>query len=228
MSKPIVETENLVKVYKHGKIEVHALRGITVKMPNGKIIGLVGPSGSGKTTLLNIIGGLDMPTKGKIYVDGIDLTKLSEKRLAEYRLNKIGFVFQFLNLIPVLTALENIEVPMILAKIPKEERRKRAIELLKMVGLEDRMNHKPDEMSGGEQQRVAIARALANNHSIVLADEPTGNVDTDTTIKIMEIIVKLNRSLGKTFIIATHDPIVKERCEKIYNIRDGKLVGEEA
>ncbi|MCS7369390.1 MAG: ABC transporter ATP-binding protein [archaeon GBS-70-058] len=228
MSKPIVETENLVKVYKHGKIEVHALRGITVKMPNGKIIGLVGPSGSGKTTLLNIIGGLDMPTKGKIYVDGIDLTKLSEKRLAEYRLNKIGFVFQFLNLIPVLTALENIEVPMILAKIPKEERRKRAIELLKMVGLEDRMNHKPDEMSGGEQQRVAIARALANNPSIVLADEPTGNVDTDTTIKIMEIIVKLNRSLGKTFIIATHDPIVKERCEKIYNIRDGKLVGEEA
>jgi len=228
MSKPIVETENLVKVYKHGKIEVHALRGITVKMPNGKIIGLVGPSGSGKTTLLNIIGGLDMPTKGKIYVDGIDLTKLSEKRLAEYRLNKIGFVFQFLNLIPVLTALENIEVPMILAKIPKEERRKRAIELLKMVGLENRMNHKPDEMSGGEQQRVAIARALANNPSIVLADEPTGNVDTDTTIKIMEIIVKLNRSLGKTFIIATHDPIVKERCEKIYNIRDGKLVGEEA
>jgi putative ABC transport system ATP-binding protein len=228
MSKPIVETENLVKVYKHGKIEVHALRGITVKIPNGKIIGLVGPSGSGKTTLLNIIGGLDMPTKGKIYVEGIDLTKLSEKRLAEYRLNKIGFVFQLLNLIPVLTALENVEVPMILAKMPKEERRKRAIELLKMVGLEDRMHHKPDEMSGGEQQRVAIARALANNPSIVLADEPTGNVDTDTTIKIMETIVKLNRSLGKTFIIATHDPIVKERCEKIYNIRDGKLIGEEA
>lgn len=228
MSKPIVETENLVKVYKHGKIEVHALRGITVKIPNGKIIGLVGPSGSGKTTLLNIIGGLDMPTKGKIYVEGIDLTKLSEKRLAEYRLNKIGFVFQLLNLIPVLTALENVEVPMILAKMPKEERRKRAIELLKMVGLEDRMYHKPDEMSGGEQQRVAIARALANNPSIVLADEPTGNVDTDTTIKIMETIVKLNRSLGKTFIIATHDPIVKERCEKIYNIRDGKLIGEEA
>jgi putative ABC transport system ATP-binding protein len=226
MSKAIVETENLVKIYRHGKIEVQALRGVTVKMPNGKIIGLVGPSGSGKTTLLNIIGGLDTPTKGKIYVDGVDLTTLSEKRLAEYRLNKIGFVFQFLNLIPVLTALENVEVPMTLAKIPKEERRKRAMELLKMVGLEDRMNHKPDEMSGGEQQRVAIARALANDPSIVLADEPTGSVDTDTTIKIMEIITKLNRSLGKTFIIATHDPMVKERCEKIYNIRDGKLIGE--
>ncbi|MEM3542614.1 MAG: ABC transporter ATP-binding protein [Candidatus Methanomethylicia archaeon] len=224
--KSIVKVINLVKIYKRGKIEVPALRGINLEIPTGKIIGIAGPSGSGKTTMLNIIGGLDTPTKGKVYVDDIDITTLNEKELSEYRLKKVGFIFQFYNLIPVLTALENVEVPMILSKIPKEERKRRAMELLKMVGLEDRVNHKPDEMSGGEQQRVAIARALANDPSIILADEPTGNIDTDTTIKIMNLIVNLNKHMNKTFIIATHDPIVMEKCEKVHKIRDGRILEE--
>lgn len=224
--KSIVKMNNLVKIYKRGRIEVPALRGINLEVPVGRIIGIAGPSGSGKTTMLNIIGGLDTPTKGKVWVDDIDITTLNERELSEYRLKKVGFVFQFYNLIPVLTALENVEVPMILAKVPKEERRKRAMELLKMVGLEDRADHKPDEMSGGEQQRVAIARALANDPSIVLADEPTGNIDTDTTIRIMNLIINLNKHMNKTFIIATHDPIVMEKCEKVHKIRDGRILEE--
>jgi putative ABC transport system ATP-binding protein len=183
----------------------------------------MGPSGSGKTTLLNIIGGLDKPTQGKIFVDGADITSLNEKDLADYRLKKVGFIFQFYNLIPTLTAIENVEVPMALAGLPKNERREKALNLLRMVGLESRADHKPDELSGGEQQRVAIARALANNPSIVLADEPTGDLDSKSAVAFMKIVRDLNKRSNQTFIIVTHDPLVVERCTKIYTIRDGRL-----
>lgn len=223
MPKVIVRTLNLSKVYRRGKVSVPALNNVNLEISAGEIVGIMGPSGSGKTTLLNLIGGLDKPTSGKIFVDGIDVTTLSERELADYRLRKVGFVFQFYNLIPTLTALENVEIPLALAGVPKGERRERALNLLRMVGLDARAEHKPDELSGGEQQRVAIARALVNNPSIVLADEPTGDLDSKSALALMNLIKDLNRRNGQTFIIVTHDPIVAERCTKIYNIRDGRI-----
>ncbi|MBS7639920.1 MAG: ABC transporter ATP-binding protein [Candidatus Bathyarchaeia archaeon] len=223
MSRLIVRTVDLSKVYRRGKVSVLALRNVNLQIAAGEIAGIMGPSGSGKTTLLNLIGGLDKPTNGRIFVDGVDITALGERELADYRLKKVGFVFQFYNLIPTLTALENVEIPLALAGVPKNERRERALNLLKMVGLEDRAEHKPDELSGGEQQRVAIARALINNPSIVLADEPTGDLDSKSALALMNLIKDLNRRNGQTFIIVTHDPIVAERCTKIYTIRDGQI-----
>jgi len=223
MSRLIVRTIDLSKVYRRGKVSVLALRNVNLQIAAGEIAGIMGPSGSGKTTLLNLIGGLDKPTNGRIFVDGVDITALGERELADYRLKKVGFVFQFYNLIPTLTALENVEIPLALAGVPKNERRERALNLLKMVGLEDRAEHKPDELSGGEQQRVAIARALINNPSIVLADEPTGDLDSKSALALMNLIKDLNRRNGQTFIIVTHDPIVAERCTKIYTIRDGQI-----
>lgn len=223
MSRLIVRTINLSKVYRRGKISIPALNNVNLQILAGEIVGIMGPSGSGKTTLLNLIGGLDKPTSGKIFVDGLDITALGEGELADYRLRKVGFVFQFYNLIPTLTALENVEIPLALAGVPKGERRERALNLLRMVGLDARAEHKPDELSGGEQQRVAIARALVNNPSIVLADEPTGDLDSKSALALMNLIKDLNRRNGQTFIIVTHDPIVAERCTKIYNIRDGRI-----
>ncbi|MEM2342007.1 MAG: ABC transporter ATP-binding protein [Candidatus Bathyarchaeia archaeon] len=223
MSKLIVRTLNLSKVYRRGKVSIPALNNVNLQISAGEIVGITGPSGSGKTTLLNLIGGLDKPTSGKVFVDGLDITALGEGELADYRLRKVGFVFQFYNLIPTLTALENVEIPLALAGVPKSERRERALNLLRMVSLETRAEHKPDELSGGEQQRVAIARALANNPSIVLADEPTGDLDSKSALALMNLIKELNRRNGQTFIIVTHDPIVAEGCTKIYNIRDGRI-----
>jgi len=223
MPKTIVRTINLSKVYRRGKVDVPALNDVNLQVLAGEIVGIMGPSGSGKTTLLNLIGGLDKPTRGKIFVDGVDITTLGERELADYRLRKVGFVFQFYNLIPTLTALENVEVPLALLGVPKAERRERALNLLRMVGLEARADHKPDELSGGEQQRVAIARALANNPSIVLADEPTGDLDSKSALSLMKLVKDLNERNGQTFIIVTHDPIVAERCTKIYTIRDGRI-----
>lgn len=223
MSKTIVRTLNLSKVYRRGKVNIQALNNVNLQVSSGEIVGIMGPSGSGKTTLLNLIGGLDRPTSGKVFVDGVDITTLGENELADYRLRKIGFVFQFYNLIPTLTALENVEVPLALAGVPKNERRERALNLLKMVGLEARADHKPDELSGGEQQRVAIARALANNPSIVLADEPTGDLDSKSATALMNLIRELNRKNGQTFIIVTHDPIVTQACTTIYTMRDGRI-----
>jgi len=221
--KMIVRTIGLSKVYRRGKVEVPALRDVNFQVYSGEIVGIMGPSGSGKTTLLNLIGGLDKPTMGKIFVDGVDITSLGEDELADYRLKKVGFVFQFYNLIPTLTALENVELPMALAGVPKNERRDRALDLLRMVGLEARADHKPDELSGGEQQRVTIARALANSPAIVLADEPTGDLDSKSAQSLMKLIRELNKRNKQTFIIVTHDPIVAEACTKIYNIRDGRI-----
>ncbi len=223
MSKVIVRTVGLTKIYKRGRINVTALNNVDLQISAKEIVCIMGPSGSGKTTLLNLIGGLDKPTHGKIFVDGIDITTLNDKELADYRLRKIGFIFQFYNLIPTLTAMENVEVPLALAKVPKDERRIRALNLLKTVGLEGRADHKPDEMSGGEQQRVAIVRALANNPSIILADEPTGDLDSKSAITFMKLVKELNAREGRTFIIVTHDPLVVEQCSKLYTIRDGRV-----
>jgi len=225
----VVECIDVHKSYQQmGKVIVRALRGVNMKVAKGEVVAIVGPSGSGKTTLLNCIGTVDKPDRGEIIIDGIDITKLPEKKLVEIRRKKIGFVFQTFNLIPVLTVFENVEVPLIIAGVPREKRRERVMELLKLVGLEGRIDHRPSELSGGEQQRVAIARALANSPSLILADEPTGELDTKNT----EIIVNLLRDCaskeGASVIIATHDiENVAKRCDRILHLRDGVIVKEE-
>ncbi|MHA1617523.1 MAG: ABC transporter ATP-binding protein [Candidatus Njordarchaeales archaeon] len=223
----VIEAVDLHKVYHLGKIEIHALRGVSMKVYRNELLCIMGPSGSGKTTLLNIIGTLDKPTRGKVFLDGVEITSLSEKELTKIRRNKIGFIFQFHNLIPVLTALENVELPMILAGVPREERIKRVKFLLKLVGLEDRMNHRPHELSGGEQQRVAIARALANNPSIILADEPTGELDTENSEKVMKIFKDVIKEEGATAIVVTHNLLLKKYADRILHLRDGRIVKEE-
>jgi len=216
--------EDLIKIYKTGKIEVVALRGLNLKVEKGEFRAIVGPSGSGKTTLLNIIGGITKPTAGRVYVDGINIVDLPEKKLVEYRRRKVGFVFQFFNLVPTLTALENVELPMVLAGIPREQRKSRAIELLRLVGLEGRANHRPSELSGGEQQRVAIAAALANDPPLILADEPTGELDSVTSLQIAELFRRLHRELNKTVIVVTHDISVAKLADRISRIMDGVIV----
>ena len=221
----IVELVNVVKVYRLGEgVEVPALRGVSLKIDKGEFVSVQGPSGSGKTTLLNMIGGLDKPTKGRVIIDGVDITNLGEKELAHFRREKIGFIFQTYNLVPLLTALENVELPMMLSgKFSESEVRKRAEELLALVGLEDRMHHRPTQLSGGEQQRVAIARALANEPAIILADEPTGNLDQVSGQRIINLMKNLNETLNQTFIIVTHDPMVAEQTERKFYLVDGKI-----
>lgn len=203
-----------------------ALDGVDVTIAKGEIIGIIGPSGSGKTTLLNLIGGLDRPTHGKVLVDGVDLGELDDGKLADYRLNKIGFIFQFYNLISTLNSVENVELPMALASVPKVEREERARELLNTVGLKMRFNHMPEELSGGEQQRVAVARALSNNPSVILGDEPTGDLDSKSAKALMDLIWTLRKEKKVTFVLVTHDPIVVTRCDRVYSIRDGKVLRE--
>ena len=223
MSENMVEIVNLSKIYRRRKIEVTALRDVNLTVPKGRVVSIMGTSGSGKTTLLNIIGGIDRPTSGQVSVDGSELSRLSESKLATFRLEKVGFVFQFYNLFPTLTAFENVEFPLVLAKKPKLEREKRVWGLLDVVGMRDRAVHRPDELSGGEQQRVGIARALVNNPSLVLADEPTGDLDSENANTFMQLVRQLNQTYGQTFLIVTHDPIVSQQCDTIYHIRDGKI-----
>ncbi|MCP8312897.1 MAG: ABC transporter ATP-binding protein [archaeon] len=224
----LVELRNVVKAYDlGGGIRVDALRGINLTIKRGEFVSIMGPSGCGKTTLLNIIGGLDSPTGGEVIIDGIDIAHMSEGGLARIRREKIGFVFQFFNLVPLLTALENVQIPMIFTgRLPNAEIKKRAIELLHLVGLEHRLHHRPTQMSGGEQQRVAIARALANEPSIILADEPTGNIDRETGWKIVRLIKGLNETLGQTCIIVTHDPTIAQISERILYMIDGQIALE--
>jgi len=221
-----VEVVGAAKEYHRGKITVSALNGVDIAIARGEVVGIVGPSGSGKTTLLNLIGGLDRPTSGRVSVDGVDLSGLDDARLAGYRLRKIGFVFQFYNLIPTMTALENAELPLSLAGVPKQERERRALALLETVGLGSRVGHMPDELSGGEQQRVAVARALANDPSVVLGDEPTGDLDSKSAGALMELIMSLRKGRQATFILVTHDPIVVAHCDRSYSVRDGRIVRE--
>jgi len=226
MSENVVETDRVAKQYKRGKIPVAALNGVSMRVLRGEIVGIIGPSGSGKTTLLNLIGGLDTPSGGKVVVDGVDLGRLGESELAEYRLRKVGFVFQFYNLLSTLSALENVKLPMALANVPKKDQDDRARDLLKTVGLGDRLHHRPDELSGGEQQRVAVARALANGPSVILADEPTGDLDSKSAKRLMDLIKELRTDQKVTFVVVTHDPIVIAQCDRAYAVRDGKVTHE--
>lgn len=219
----IVDVVGVKKTYMLGKIEVPALRGANLKVGRGDFVSIIGPSGSGKTTLLHMIGALDKPTEGKVIVGGVDISRLNDKELAEFRNRKIGFIFQFFNLVPRMTALENVELPMVFAGIPRKERRTRALRLLDEIGLGDRVNHRPTELSGGEQQRVAIARALANNPSIVLSDEPTGNLDTSTGKEIVVHMRRLNKEHGQTFVVVTHDPEIADSANRIAYIHDGVI-----
>jgi putative ABC transport system ATP-binding protein len=226
MTTPVVEIINLKKTYMLGKIPVDALRGVNLKVESGEFISILGPSGSGKSTLLNLIGALDKPTSGKMFIDGVDLSTLNDNQLTDIR-RKIGFVFQFFNLIPRLTARDNVELSLSIANVGKDLRRKRAEELLETVGLKDRMNHKPAELSGGQQQRVAVARALANNPKFLLMDEPTGNVDSKTAREVIALIRKLNAE-GVTIIMVTHDQNLSKEAKRIIQVMDGEITSDEA
>ncbi len=219
----VVELQEVYKIYTLGVQKVIALNGVSLKVEEGEFIAIMGPSGSGKSTLLNMIGCLDKPTKGRVLIAGNDTSKLNDDELTRLRRDTIGFIFQQYNLIPTLTALENVELPMIFRGLNRNEREKRANELLEKVGLEREINRKPTELSGGQQQRVAIARALANNPTILLCDEPTGNLDTKSGELIMEILTNLNKE-GVTVIVVTHDPAVSEFAQRIVKIRDGKIL----
>ncbi|AEX85789.1 macrolide ABC transporter ATP-binding protein [Marinitoga sp. 1135] len=225
MEKVIFEVKDVKKVYKMGEVNVNALDGINFKIKAGEFVIIMGPSGSGKSTTLHIIGCLDTPTSGKVYVDNMDVSNLSEKKLARIRREKIGFVFQQFNLLPKLTALENVELPMIYKGLPSSKRRKKAKELLEMVGLGDRIHHKPSQLSGGQMQRVAIARALANDPQYILADEPTGNLDSKSGEDIINILKDLNKS-GMTVIIVTHDPDLESLGTHNIYLKDGLIQKE--
>jgi len=219
----VIEADDVWKVYQRGKTDVKALRGVSFQVKEGEIVAIMGPSGCGKTTLLNIIGGLDKPTKGNIRVNDIELSSLGESKLTKFRRENIGFVFQFYNLLPNLTALENVQLPLIAQGMSKKERLEKATEFLQAVGLSDRLYHKPGELSGGEQQRVAIARAIAVQPSIILADEPTGDLDSKTGEEIMELLRQINDQ-GQTIIIVTHDDMIAMTTDRIIQLRDGKII----
>jgi putative ABC transport system ATP-binding protein len=226
MDSVLIKIRNLTKIYKMGENEVRALDGINLDIEKGEFVSIVGQSGSGKTTLMNIIGCLDVKTSGEYFLNGIDTSKLSDNQLADLRCSEIGFVFQNFNLLQKMTALENVELPMIYKGVPTKERRQRAEMLLEMVGLKERMHHRPNELSGGQQQRVAIARALANNPHLILADEPTGNLDSKSGSEIMKIIKELNER-GNTVVLITHDPNIAAQAKRIVRIKDGRILENE-
>jgi putative ABC transport system ATP-binding protein len=227
MSDSIVSVVGATKVYQQGSVEVHALRGLDLEVEAGELTALYGPSGSGKTTLLNLIGALDEPTAGRVVIEGRHLGSLSRRDLSHLRRDRIGFVFQAYNLIPVLTAYENAETVLALQGVDPAQRKQKVEELFAEMGLEGMEDRRPDELSGGQQQRVAIARAIAADPAVVLADEPTANVDSETSAKLLDIMEKLNRDRGVTFIFSTHDPAVMERARRLVRIVDGRVDGED-
>lgn len=223
MAKTIIDAHNVTKTYNPEKVPVYAVQDVHVHIEEGEFVALVGPSGSGKSTLLNMMGGLDEPTKGSVIIDGVELTELSENKLIDFRLHNIGFVFQAFNLIPVLTAKENVGFVLQLQHMPKKEREKRVLSLLEEVDLEDKIDSKPGELSGGQQQRVAVARALASKPKIILADEPTANLDSKSAANLLDIMAKLNKEENITFLFSTHDQRVIKKARRVITLVDGKV-----
>jgi len=223
LEQTIVRTKDVKKVYVMGNVEVHALRGINLEIRAGEYLSIMGPSGSGKSTFFNMVGGLDKPSDGKVYIDEVDVAQLDAYELAWLRCRKIGYIFQTFNLIPVMTALENVTLPMVFAGLNNDQARDKGMELLARVGLDDRHAHKPFELSGGQQQRVAIARAMANDPAIILADEPTGNLDLKTGQEIIEILTRMNKERAVTIITATHDMKMLSASDRVVWIRDGRV-----
>jgi putative ABC transport system ATP-binding protein len=223
--RPIITIRDMTKVYRMGEYEVHALRGVSLDIYEGEFLSIMGPSGSGKSTLMNMLGALDSPSSGSYLLDGTDVSQLSDNQLAGVRNQKIGFVFQNFNLLPRTTAVQQVELPLIYAG--RRQRRQRAVEALELVGLGERLDHKPSELSGGQQQRVAIARALVNEPAIILADEPTGNLDSKSGTEIMQILQSLNRDKGITVIFVTHDPWIARHTRRVIRLADGLIVGDE-
>jgi putative ABC transport system ATP-binding protein len=224
LSEPLVEVRNVVKVYRRDAEELRVLNGISLAVPEGEFVALMGPSGSGKTTLLNLIAGIDKPTSGQVVVNGTDVGALSESELARWRSRNVGFIFQFYNLIPVLRAVENVELPLLLTKLSKKERRERALTALKIVGLADRASHYPRQLSGGQEQRVAIARAIVADPKVLVADEPTGDLDARSAHDILDLMATLNREFSKTIVMVTHDPRAAERAHVQRHLEKGVLV----
>jgi len=222
--EPIVRAVNVHKTYDSGAVEVHALRGVDLEIPPGEMVAIMGPSGCGKTTLLNCLAGLDDVTEGDVFVEGVRLSEMGDDRRTGYRAKRMGFVFQSYNLLPVLSARENAELPLIVGGVPYRQAREVARRMLALVGLEEFGDHKPAELSAGQQQRVAVARALVNKPAIVWADEPTGNLDSDTSAQVMDLLVRLNRENGQTFVVVTHDPVVAGRAHRILRMRNGQIV----
>ncbi len=223
----ILQLDNLAKLYQRGEESIKVLDAITLEVPRGDYVALMGPSGSGKTTLLNIIGGLDRPTSGRVIVDGTNITELGERELAAWRSSSIGFVFQQYNLIPVLTALENVELPLLLFRMGKQERRRRALSALELVGLSERVHHLPRQLSGGEEQRTSIARALVTDPKLIIADEPTGNLDAAAAANVLDLLGRLNREIGKTILMVTHDPGAGRRARRLARLYKGTLSAAE-
>lgn len=223
MTKWVVDAENITKVYQMGEVEVHALRGLSVKIATGEIVSIMGPSGSGKSTLMNILGCLDRPTSGKYSLNGESVATLTDDQLAEIRNRGVGFVFQSFNLLPRATALANVELPLRYAELNGRNRKQVAKQALEAVGLGDRIRHRPNELSGGEQQRVAIARALVNDPAIIMADEPTGNLDSKSGDEIMALLKNLNQERGTTLIVVTHDPEISALTDRVISLRDGRI-----
>ncbi len=228
MPEPVIKLENVWKIYQLGKVELSALRGISLEITPGAFVTIMGSSGSGKSTLLNMVGCLDFPTKGKVFLKGKDISKMTESQLAQFRGKVLGFVFQEFNLLPNLNALQNVTLSMIFQKTSLEKRNKKAADLLEMVGLKERVLHQPAELSGGERQRVALARAFANDPEVIIADEPTGNLDSITGRKIMEILTEYHIKKGGTMVVVTHDSNIANYAEEIIQIKDGQIVENHA
>ena len=228
MSEWVVDAREIRKIYIMGDVEVHALRGLNLTIGAGEVVSIMGPSGSGKSTLMNMLGCLDRPTSGEYYLDGESVAELSDDQLADIRNRKVGFVFQSFNLLPRATAIANVELPLRYAGFSAKERKQKAIAALESVGLGDRIHHRPNELSGGQQQRVAIARSLINDPAIIMADEPTGNLDSTSGDEIMQLLLDLNRDRGTTLIIVTHDPEIAEHTRRVVMIRDGVVVEDKS